>query len=115
MDIQEDRRGNVVVLAPSGDMDTSTLPAFESRFSALLDDGVRGVLWDLSAVGILPSAGVGFFLQSGRRLRAVKGAMALARAGKLATSTLRTLGVLEVFQLYDDVESGVAALKSRLD
>ncbi len=51
----EERHGRIVVLSPSGDMDITTLPEFEGRLDALLKEGVRGVLWDLGAVGILPS------------------------------------------------------------
>ena len=91
-------------------MDSSTLPNFENRFAALLEDGARAVVWNLTNVGILPSAGVGFLLQAGRRLKAVDGRMALAAAGKLARSTLSTLGVLEVFPLFDTVDAAVKAL-----
>lgn len=112
MEIRERKHGRVVVLTPSGDMDSSTLPSFENRFAALLEQGTRCVLWDLGQVGILPSSGVGFLLQAGRRLQGVDGKMALARAGKLARSTLSTLGVLDVFKLYDSVEEGVAALEA---
>jgi anti-anti-sigma factor len=113
MEIRVEKRGSVVVLTPSGDMDSSTLPSFENRFAALLRDGDRSMLWDLGQVGILPSSGVGFLLQAGRRLQALGGRMALARAGKLARSTLSTLGVLDVFRLYDSVGDGVAALQEQ--
>jgi anti-sigma B factor antagonist len=110
MEIQEDRRGDVVVLTPGGDMDSSTLPNFENRFAALLQGGARAVVWNLEHVGILPSAGVGFLLQAGRRIKEVDGEMALAAAGKLARATLETLGVLQAFPLYDTVDAAVKDL-----
>ncbi len=114
MQIREERHDGVVVLIPSGDMDSSVLPLFEGRLASLLDEGVRAVLWDLGGVGILPSSGVGFLLQAGRRLKEVGGAMALANAGKLTRATLATLGVLDVFRLYDSRDAGVGALKKRI-
>ena len=95
-------------------MDSSALPNFEGRLQSLLEEGVRAIVWDLGGVGILPSAGVGFLIQTGRRLQSVNGAMALANAGSLAKATLRTLGVLDVFRLHEDRESAIRDLEARI-
>jgi anti-anti-sigma factor len=114
MEIAEQVDGHVVVLTPSGDMDPTALPTFEGRLSALLEDGVRAVLWDLSRVEILSSLGVGFLLRAGMRLQRVGGSMALANAGRFAKATLRTMGVLDVFSLHDSREAGIRFLEGRL-
>ncbi|MFV1959088.1 MAG: STAS domain-containing protein [Planctomycetota bacterium] len=114
MQVEEDRRGDIVILRVVGEFDVAALPAFEGRLDGLVADGVRGVLWDLEGCGLLASTGVGFLLQTGGRLRAVGGAMALASAGRRARSTLQTLGVLDVFSLLPTREAGLEHLRRRL-
>ena len=87
----------------------------ERRLDALIKEGVRGVLWDLGDVGILPSTALGFLLQSRRRLGDVGGHMALARANAFVRSTLATMGVLDVFTVFETTLEGVRDLQLRLD
>lgn len=112
--IDEARHGPVVVMIPDGDMDFTTLPAFETRLDALLRENVRAVLWDLGDVGILPSTALGFLLQARRKLEAVGGYMALACLGRLVRSTLETMGVIDVFPVFTTREDGVRYLQERI-
>lgn len=114
MRINEEPEGDVVVLCPVGDMDVTTLPEFEARVSALTERGVRAILWDLQSVGILPSTALGFLLNARRRLSEVGGHMALARANRLVHSTLDTMGVLDVFPVFDSREEAVRHLEAKL-
>ena len=114
MRIDEERLGQVVVLIPGGDMDLNTLPDFESRLASLQEEGVKALLWDLDRVAVLPSAAIGFLIQSVRRIKDAGGHMAIANASKLVRSTLDTMGVLAIFQLHETREDGVAALTSKL-
>ena len=115
MQFCEEREGPVVVLAPNGDMDVTTLPAFETRLARLMADGVRAVLWDLGDVEMLPSTALGFLLQARRRLEAVGGCMGLARVNRIVGATLKTMGVLDVFPVFRTREDGVANLRARVE
>jgi anti-anti-sigma factor len=114
MQIDVERKGSVVVLSPVGDMDVTTLPDFEARLDALTAEGARAVLWDLHGVGILPSTALGFLLNARRRLAEVGGHMALARANRLVRSTLGTMGVLDVFPVFDTRRDALAHLQAKL-
>jgi anti-sigma B factor antagonist len=115
MQFSEERDGPVVVLTPTGEMDVTTLPAFEARLSQLMDEGVRAVLWDLAEVGLLPSTALGFLLQARRRLAAVGGVMGLARAKGVVRTTLKTMGVIDVFPVFATREDGVASLRATVE
>lgn len=115
MRINEEREGSIVVLCPVGDMDVTTLPEFETRLETLTKEGVRAVLWDLQGVGILPSTALGFLLNARRRLASVGGHMVLARANRLVHSTLGTMGVLDVFPVFDTRDDALRHLHSLLD
>ncbi len=100
MKVREEIVGDVTVLTPHGDLDITTLPAFEARVDRLLGSGARLLLWDLSEVGLLPSTAAGFLLQCARRVKGVGGRMALAGGSPHVLGTLRTMGVLEVFRTF---------------
>ncbi len=114
MRIDEERHGDVVVLIPSGDMDLTTLPTFETRVAGLREDGVKAILWDLHGVQVLPSAAIGFLMLSVRRMKEAGGFMAIARPSRLVRSTLDTMGVLSVFSVFDDLQHGIDDLQTRL-
>ncbi len=114
MQIDMEHEGPVVVLCPVGDMDVTTLPDFEARLDAVVQDGARALLWDLLGVGILPSTALGFLLHARRLLAEVGGHMAVARANRLVRSTLGTMGVLDVFPVFESREEAIRHLEAKL-
>jgi anti-sigma B factor antagonist/stage II sporulation protein AA (anti-sigma F factor antagonist) len=111
MRVHEEQVGDVVVLVPHGDMDLTALSAFEGRVGHLLASGRRALVWDLSAVGMLPSSGAGFLIQAGRRVREAGGRMVLAGLQQRVLGTLRTMGVTGLFRVYPDRAAALAALR----
>jgi anti-sigma B factor antagonist len=99
MRVHEERLGDVVVLVPHGDMDMTALPSFEARVARLIEDGLRGLVWDLKDVGMLPSTAAGFLIQSGKRVGQAGGRMVLADVQPRVLGTLRTMGVTEIFRI----------------
>lgn len=110
MKVREEVVDGVTVLTPHGDMDLTSLPAFEVRIARLLEGGSHHLLWDLSEVGMLPSTAAGFLLQTARRVKEAGGRMALAGGSARVLGTLRTMGVLEVFRTFVSREAALAAL-----
>jgi len=109
--VNEEQIGAVTVLTPVGDMDATELPAFEARVARLIADGRHNLLWDLSAVRILPSTAAGFLLQTVQRARGAGGRCALAGGSALVLGTLRTMGVLEIFRTYATRDEALAAFE----
>jgi anti-anti-sigma factor len=107
MRFDERREGSAVVLTPHGDLDATELPAFAARVEALGADGVRTLIVDLSRVTILPSTAAGFLTQAAQRLRAVGGRVVLAGATRRVRGTLSTMGVLDLFPVYDDAATAL--------
>lgn len=110
MQVREEVVGDVTVLTPHGDLDITTLPAFEARVARLLEGGARLLLWDLGEVGVLPSTAAGFLLQTARRLKDAGGRMALAGGSRHVLGTLRTMGVLDVFRTFPTRAHALKAL-----
>jgi anti-anti-sigma factor len=113
MRFEERREADVVVLTPEGDMDLDRLPAFAARVDALVRDGVRLLVVDLSRVDLLPSTAVGFLVRAAQRAHPAGGRVALACAHRRVRTTLATMGVLDLLPLHDDVAAARRAHDAR--
>lgn len=112
MRVNEEQVGAVTVLTPHGDMDATALPAFEARVAHLVEEGARLLVWDLGDVGLLPSMAAGFLIQAGRRIRAAGGRQVLAGLKPRVLSTLRTMGIGELFRVYPNRAAAIEALQA---
>ncbi|MDA1194738.1 MAG: STAS domain-containing protein [Planctomycetota bacterium] len=111
MSIQVEVIDGVTVLVPIGDLDITTMPTFEKRVDTLLAAGARDLVWDLAAIGILPSTAAGFLLQTAKRVRAADGRMVLCGCTPRTLGTLRMMGVLELFRVFPARAAALAALR----
>ena len=73
--------GDVLVFAPAGRLDHDSVDAFRASLQPQLDaalDAGRGVLFDLSALEYVSSAGLRCFMLAAKQVSARNGRMALA-------------------------------------
>ena len=91
MQVQE--RDGCVVLAVSGEVDLGTAPRLREQLIALVTDGRRHVVVDLSATEFLDSTGLGALVAGFKRLRAHDGDM------RLVCTTTRIRKVFELTRL----------------
>src|SRR5262245_14258732 len=79
MEIIEDNKGDVVVLALSGRLDASTAKTFEDKILAKIGSGDRRFVIDLAQLEYISSAGLRVFLLAAKRLN---------NSGKIVLCTL---------------------------
>ena len=96
MAFSEEHDGVCVVFSLDDAADAADVARLSGRVARVLDDGVRGLVWDLEGVQLLSSTFVGLLLHARRKLHAAGGHMALAHVGRRARATLRTFGVEDV-------------------
>ncbi len=108
--MREEQVGDVTVLTPAGTMDMTSLPAFDRRVTKLVESGTRALVWDLSEVGMIPSTAAGFLIAAGKRLRDAGGRMVLAGLQQRVLGVLKTMGVADVFRIFQDRDAALAAL-----
>jgi anti-sigma B factor antagonist len=109
VDAVESRRGEVVVLAPGAEVDVRAVPAFEARLARLLEGGSRAIVFDLSAVELLPSTIAGFLVVAAGRVRAAGGRFAVAAPGRRTRATLTTLGLDAALTVKTTLDAACAA------
>lgn len=78
MEIKEERAGDVLVLAPDGDLNAGEeCHALEQRLGAALSSGARYLVVDCASVGHLTSAALRALLLTSRKLARLKGRLVL--------------------------------------
>jgi len=93
-----------------GEVDIYTAPRLKERLVGLLDDGVTGVVVDLSEVTFIDSTALGVLIGGVRRLREAEGRMALVVATRPVERVLTLTGLDRVFTIHATRDAAVAAL-----
>jgi len=97
MDIQQERSDAVVVIAPSGRIDSTTSEALEQALTRALDAGERRLVVDFDRVSYISSAGLRVLLVAAKRLRAAHGALVLCALGEPVRQVFELAGFLPLF------------------
>jgi anti-anti-sigma factor len=102
MNIQADMLDETLVLRPTGRLDRASAPELEEMVRTALEEDVRRIVFDFSLVEHMSSDGLRVVLNTGNRLRALGGRIAVAGLG----SDVRALfDVSGVFSLYSGFET----------
>lgn len=100
----------VAVLSVTGEIDVHSAPALHEGLETQVTRDLRGVVVDLTGVAFLDSTGLGA-LVSGRTAAGERGVSLPVVCNSERILKLFTITGLDgVFQLFDDVESAVAAV-----
>ncbi|MGD9603561.1 MAG: STAS domain-containing protein [Gammaproteobacteria bacterium] len=113
MQFSAERHANVVVLKPAGRIDHQSAAAFGDAIEPYLlhchGDGDR-LLFDLSALDYISSAGLRVLMIASKRTRPVGGAIAVAEPSPVVREVLEITRFDLVFPVHDSVAAGVHAL-----
>ncbi|MEN3307224.1 MAG: anti-sigma factor antagonist [Micromonosporaceae bacterium] len=96
------------VLEVSGEIDVYTAPQLRERLIALVEDGARKVVVDLSRVEFLDSTGLGVLVGALKRLRGVNGDLALVCAQERLLKIFRITGLDRVFTICESVDAATS-------
>lgn len=104
------RLGDVVVVAPVGEVDLATSPQLRSELEdSLVDDLARFVI-DLRGVEFIDSTGIGELVGCLRRCRAAEVPLALVVPDGPITKILHVTGMDSVFDVFPDDDSAIAGV-----
>ena len=111
MDIERQERGNITVVVLTGDFDFHDVARATEAIGPFLEKGVHRVVFDLKGLGFISSGGIGFLIQTAKRLRALGGDVALASPPAAFGWIAETLGIDRVFRIFPEAEAAVAHLR----
>ncbi|MDA1196126.1 MAG: STAS domain-containing protein [Planctomycetota bacterium] len=107
MKLEKHRYEDVIILRFTGEFDTFNLPAFSERIDRIVDAGDNQFVLDLRLLKFINSAALGYLIKTSKRIKDAGGGLVLARPSKFIKKTLSTLGLDDVFQIFESVEGGV--------
>jgi anti-anti-sigma factor len=102
----------VLIVNVSGRLDSVTSPRLDAEVRRQLDAGQRRLVFDLSQLEYISSAGLRVLLAAARQLRG-QGAVAVAGPNDLVRQVIEIAGVTGFIQICDDTGDATAALQSR--
>jgi anti-sigma B factor antagonist len=100
------------LLAVAGDLDMSTAPSLTSAAMALIADGGRDLIIDLSEVAFCDSSGLASFVQIASRLEPGGGRLAIAGPQAIVRRILEVSGLDEAFVVVPTVRDAIAELSA---
>jgi anti-sigma B factor antagonist len=101
LEMQIDRRGDVVILRVSGEFDLSCKRAFESRTGEVLDQRLSSLIVDLRAVSFIDSTGLGLILELWSRARRDGWEFAVVKAPDQVHQVFETAGLDGALPMVD--------------
>jgi anti-sigma B factor antagonist/stage II sporulation protein AA (anti-sigma F factor antagonist) len=112
MEIVEESRNGVFVVAPRGRLDSTTSPDLEGRLLGLLDGGTRRLLVDLAGIEYVSSAGLRVLLLLAKRMKLAQGELVLSGLGPAVRQVFELAGFLPLFRLEATREEALRRMSS---
>lgn len=113
MEIAEERRDGIVVLAPAGRLDTNTSGEFESRLLRELGAGARSLVIDLRGIDYVSSAGLRVLLVIAKKLREAGGQLTLCAMSPAVRQIFELSGFLTIFTVDTSRELAFSRLTGK--
>ena len=110
MNITHEIRGDILIIRPSGRIDSTTALELERAIGELLEAGSRRLILSLGDVGYVSSAGLRAVLITGKKMRAAQGKLVLVGMREMVHEVFEMSGFLKIFTVVETLEEGVAAV-----
>ncbi|OPZ16651.1 MAG: Anti-sigma-B factor antagonist [candidate division BRC1 bacterium ADurb.BinA364] len=104
--------GAGVVVDVAGFLDAHTVVCFESKMSAMIDNGVSRVVMNLEGLDYISSAGIGAIMSIMQKLRCQTGCMVLTQPREKVYKVLELLGFTKIFPVFGNLDDALAAIQS---
>lgn len=109
MDIREEDREGVCVIAPVGRIDSNTARDAEAALLPKFDTG-RAIVVDFAELTYISSAGLRVLLMAAKKSRASGVPLALSGMAPQVREVFQVSGFAKLFAIYDDAGAAVSAL-----
>jgi len=108
MNLDQERRGDILIVRPRGRLDSSSSPELESLLTEQLHAGCTRLVLDFSQLDYISSAGLRVVLLAGKVLRASQGRLALAGLQDMVREVFDMSGFLSLFAVTATLDEAIA-------
>ena len=110
MDINVRRHSDVFVIQLKGDLKIGdAVDALRQSVDDLLGGGDARIVINLAQVPMIDSSGIGILVRTLTSAKQRGGSVKLVSPSKLAMQTLKIVGLLKLFEVFDDETKAVAS------
>lgn len=114
MEITVENRSHVQIVHLSGDLKTGEPVAqFQKVTDALVASGNSLFVINLAETRIMDSSGIGALMKLLASASGAKGTVKLANPSEFTVKTLKLVGLLKLFEVFDDVDLAAESSKPR--
>lgn len=107
VDVQEDKKGDILVLRIKGRLDAMSSPAAEKKIFDCINSGQNKLLLEFSGVEYLSSAGMRMLLSTTKKLKALAGKLVVCSITTNVMDVLKMSGFDHVLELAKNEDDGL--------
>lgn len=107
MSLEQETRGDITIFKPAGRLDSATSVGLELAVLERLQSGCQRLIFDLSGVDYISSAGLRVILLAGKKLRTAEGKLVLCGLREEVLGVFEMSGFLNLFAFTSDLEQAV--------
>ncbi len=107
MKIERKTAGNVTILAFTGEFDAFNLPTVGEKIDQLIQKGCTRLAFNLRLLKFINSSALGYLIKTAKRLKELDGELVLCEPSKFFQTTIKTLGIDQIFKIYPKDEEAV--------
>ncbi len=111
LEIGEDRRGGIVVVALKGRLDSNTAGQLEEKLIGLIDGGDKLFVLDCLFSEYISSAGLRVLLMAAKKLKAVNGKIALHSLNGHIKGVFEIVGFTSIFPICEREDQALQSLQ----
>ena len=110
MEIDHYNEGDILIVAPSGKLDTTHAPGFSKRIKELFEDKPKACLIDLSNITFLASSGLQSILAAAKNAKKEEMAFGVFGMQDMAYNVFTMSGFNQFIKSFDSKEDALANL-----
>lgn len=112
MNIQEDKRNNILIIQPEGElMGGDETRQLQERFYRAIQEGDISIVVDMAAIKWMNSAGLGMLMAGLTTLRGSGGDLKLARTSERVKRPIEITRLNQVIHMFDSVDEAIQSFK----
>ncbi|MCH9625674.1 MAG: putative anti-sigma factor antagonist BtrV [Chlamydiales bacterium] len=115
MDILEEKKGETVVFALKGRLDSATSPEVETKIINSIKIGAKDIILNFSSLDYISSAGIRVLVHCHKELEKNRGHILLASVPKPIENVLYITGFLPYFKVFDNQAQALDAVAKNKD
>lgn len=112
LDYERYEQNDITVFSLKGNLDALTAPSLKKEIEGLLAARKIHVVFDLVALDLIDSSGVGAIVSLFKRVRTLQGDVKIARLTGQPAEIFKLLRLDRAFEIFDTVEHAAARFKS---